>query len=190
HTAVLSRNGRPMEVQIRTREMHQFAEYGIAAHWRYKEQTKHDRNFEDKIAWLRQLMEWRQDVTDASEFIDSMKTDVFNDRVYVFTPQGEVIDLPAGSTPIDFAYAIHTELGHRCRGANVDGRLVPLDYKLSNGEQVTVIAAKRGGPTRDWLNPNLEYVATQRARSKIRGWLRKQNRDENIRQGKQMLDKE
>ncbi|MEZ4659256.1 MAG: GTP diphosphokinase [Caldilineaceae bacterium] len=190
HTAVLGRNGHPMEVQIRTREMHQFAEYGIAAHWRYKEQTKHDRNFEEKIAWLRQLMEWRQDVTDASEFVDGMKTDVFNDRVYVFTPQGEVIDLPAGSTPIDFAYAIHTELGHRCRGANVDGRLVPLDYKLSNGEQVTVIAAKRGGPTRDWLNPNLEYVATQRARSKIRAWLRKQNRDENIKQGKQMLDKE
>jgi len=190
HTAVLSRNGRPMEVQIRTHAMHHIAEYGIAAHWRYKEQTRHDRHFEDKIAWLRQLMEWRQEVTDASEFVDGMKTDVFNDRVYVFTPQGEVIDLPTGSTPIDFAYAIHTELGHRCRGAKVDGRLVPLDYKLSNGEQVTVIAAKRGGPTRDWLNPNLEYVATQRARSKIRSWLRKQKRAENIQQGKQMLEKE
>ena len=129
-------------------------------------------------------MEWRQEVSDASEFVDSMKTDVFNDRVYVFTPQGEVIDLAAGSTPIDFAYAIHTDIGHRCRGAKVDGRIVPLDYKLKNSEQVEIISAKRGGPTRDWLNPNLEYVATQRARSKIRSWLRRQNREENIRQGK------
>ena len=191
HTAVLSRqNGRPMEVQIRTQEMHQIAEYGIAAHWRYKEQTRHDRQFENKIAWLRQLMEWRQDVTDPSEFVDSMKTDVFNDRVYVFTPQGEVIDLPTGSTPIDFAYAIHTELGHRVRGANVDGRLVSLDHKLKNGEQVLIVAAKRGGPTRDWLNPNLEYTATQRARSKIRNWLRRQGREDNIRRGKQLLEKE
>lgn len=191
HTAVLGRsNGRPMEVQIRTHEMHQVSEYGIAAHWRYKEQTKHDSRFEDNIAWLRQLMEWRQDVTDADEFVDSMKTDVFNDRVYVFTPEGDVIDLPADSTPIDFAYAIHTELGHRCRGANVDGKLVSLDHKLKNGEQVSVIAAKRGGPTRDWLNPNLEYVTTQRARSKIRAWLRKQDREDNIRQGRQVLDKE
>lgn len=190
HTAVVGPSGRPMEVQIRTVEMHQFAEYGIAAHWRYKEQTRHDQQFEEKIAWLRQLMEWRQDVSDASEFVDSMKTDVFKDRVYVFTPQGEVMDLAAGSTPIDFAYAIHTDIGHRCRGAKVDGRIVPLDYKLKNSEQVEIISAKRGGPTRDWLNPNLEYVATQRARSKIRSWLRKQNRDENIRQGKQVLDRE
>ena len=181
HTAVLSkRSGRPMEIQIRTREMHEVAERGIAAHWQYKEQRRHDARFQEKIAWLRQLMEWRQDVTDAAEFVDGMKTDVFHDRVYVFTPQGDVIDLPAGSTPIDFAYAIHTELGHRCRGANIKGRLVPLDYKLQNGDQVTIIAAKRGGPSRDWLNPNLEYVATQRARSKIRNWLRKQGRDENI----------
>ncbi|GIV76814.1 GTP diphosphokinase [Litorilinea aerophila] len=191
HTAVLSkRSGKPMEIQIRTREMHEIAEYGIAAHWQYKEQKKHDARFQEKIAWLRQLMEWRQEVTDAREFVDGMKTDVFNDRVYVFTPQGDVIDLPAGSTPIDFAYAIHTELGHRCRGANIRGRLVPLDYKLQNGDQVTIIAAKRGGPSRDWLNPNLEYVATQRARSKIRAWLRKQGREENIQRGRQMLEKE
>lgn len=191
HTAVLSkRNGRPMEVQIRTQEMHNIAEYGIAAHWQYKEQSKHDADFQRKVAWIRQLMEWRQDVTDADEFMNSMKTDVFKDRVFVFTPQGDVVDLPAGATPIDFAYAIHTELGHRCRGANVNGRLVPLDYKLKNGDQVMVIAAKRGGPSRDWLNPNLEYVTTQRARSKIRTWLRKQGRDENVQRGRQMLEKE
>ncbi|MCE7988845.1 MAG: bifunctional (p)ppGpp synthetase/guanosine-3',5'-bis(diphosphate) 3'-pyrophosphohydrolase [Caldilinea sp. CFX5] len=191
HTAVLSkRSGRPMEVQIRTHEMHQVAEYGIAAHWQYKEQAKHDADFQRKVAWIRQLMEWRQEVTDADEFMDSMKTDVFKDRVFVFTPQGDVVDLPAGATPIDFAYAIHTELGNRCRGANVNGRLVPLDYKLKNGDQVVVIAAKRGGPSRDWLNPDLEYVATQRARSKIRTWLRKQGREENVQRGKQMLEKE
>ncbi|MCB0132498.1 MAG: bifunctional (p)ppGpp synthetase/guanosine-3',5'-bis(diphosphate) 3'-pyrophosphohydrolase, partial [Caldilineaceae bacterium] len=191
HTAVLSkRSGRPMEIQIRTREMHEVAERGIAAHWQYKEQSVHDESFNEKIAWLRQLMEWRQDVTDATEFVDGMKTDVFHDRVYVFTPQGDVIDLPAGATTIDFAYAIHTELGHRCRGANVNGKLVPLDYKLHNGDQVSVISAKRGGPSRDWLNPNLEYVATQRARSKIRTWLRKQNRDDNIQRGRHLLEKE
>jgi GTP diphosphokinase / guanosine-3',5'-bis(diphosphate) 3'-diphosphatase len=190
HTAVLSKGGRPMEIQIRTREMHDIAERGVAAHWQYKEQRKHDESFHEKIKWLRQLMEWRQDVTDATEFVAGMKTDVFNERVYVFTPQGDVIDLPAGSTPIDFAYAIHTELGDRCRGANIRGRLAPLDYKLQNGDQVTIIAAKRGGPSRDWLNPNLEYVATQRARSKIRSWLRKQGRDENIQRGRQMLEKE
>jgi GTP pyrophosphokinase len=191
HTAVLGkRNGRPMEIQIRTREMHEVAERGIAAHWQYKEQRHHDERFQEKIAWLRQLMEWRQDVNDAAEFVDGMKTDVFHDRVYVFTPQGDVIDLPAGATPIDFAYAIHTELGNRCRGASIKGRLVPLDYKLQNGDQVRIIAAKRGGPSRDWLNPNLEYVATQRARSKIRNWLRKQGREENIQRGRQMLEKE
>ena len=127
---------------------------------------------------------------DTDEFVDSMKTDVFSDRVLVFTPDADIIELPAGSTPIDFAYAIHTELGHRCRGANVNGRLVPLDHKLKNGDQVSVITAKRGGPSRDWLNPDLEYVATQRARSKIRGWLRKQERDENILRGRQALEKE
>ncbi|MEZ4870335.1 MAG: bifunctional (p)ppGpp synthetase/guanosine-3',5'-bis(diphosphate) 3'-pyrophosphohydrolase [Caldilineaceae bacterium] len=191
HTAVLSRrSGRPMEVQIRTKEMHRVAEYGIAAHWQYKEQSKHDADFQRKVAWIRQLMEWRQEVTDADEFMNSMKTDVFKDRVFVFTPQGDVVDLPAGSTPIDFAYSIHTELGHRCRGANVNGRLVPLDYKLKNGDQVAVISAKRGGPSRDWLNPNLEYVASQRARSKIRTWLRKQGREENMQRGRQMLEKE
>jgi guanosine-3',5'-bis(diphosphate) 3'-pyrophosphohydrolase len=129
-------------------------------------------------------------LSDSDEFVDGMKTDVFSDRVLVFTPNADIIELPAGSTPIDFAYAIHTELGHRCRGANVNGKLVPLDYKLHNGDQVAVITASRGGPSRDWLNPDLEFVVTQRARSKIRAWLRRQNRDVNILRGRQALDKE
>jgi RelA/SpoT family (p)ppGpp synthetase len=190
HTAVVGPNGKPMEVQIRTREMHHFAEFGIAAHWRYKEQSKPSHYLDNKIAWIRQLMDWRQDVTDAQEFVSGMKTDVFQDRVYVFTPRGDVIDLPTGATPIDFAYHVHTELGDRCRGAKVNGKLVPLDYQLRNGDQVEVVSAKRGGPSRDWLNPNLGYVATQRARGKIRAWFRKQAREENVVQGRQILEKE
>ncbi|MEZ4637014.1 MAG: GTP diphosphokinase [Caldilineaceae bacterium] len=190
HTAVVGPAGKPMEVQIRTKEMHHVAEYGIAAHWRYKEQMRPNQALDNKIAWIRQLMEWRQDVTDAQEFVSGMKTDVFQDRVYVFTPRGDVIDLPTGATPIDFAYHVHTELGHRCRGAKVNGKLVPLDYQLHNGDQVEVVTAKRGGPSRDWINPNLGYVATQRARSKIRTWFRRQDRDENIVQGRQILEKE
>ena len=190
HTAVVGSNGRPMEVQIRTHEMHQLAEFGIAAHWRYKEGKQPNQYLDNKIAWIRQLMEWRQDVTDAQEFISGMKTDVFQDRVYVFTPRGDVIDLPRSSTSIDFAYRVHTELGHRCRGAKVNGRLVPLDFQLQNGDQVEVISAKRGGPSRDWINPNMGYVATTRARGKIRTWFRKQARDENIVSGRQILEKE
>ena len=195
HTSVLShRSGRPMEIQIRTREMHREAEFGIAAHWQYKEQSSADQYMHNKVSmmrhWMRQVMEWRNEVTDAEEFVAGMKTDMFNEHVFVFTPRGDIIDLPKGSTPIDFAYAIHTELGHRCRGASVNGKLVPLDYQLQNSDQVEVISAKRGGPSRDWLNPSLEYVATQRARSKIRAWLRKQNRDENISRGRQILERE
>ncbi|MDE0631956.1 MAG: bifunctional (p)ppGpp synthetase/guanosine-3',5'-bis(diphosphate) 3'-pyrophosphohydrolase [Caldilineaceae bacterium] len=190
HTAVVGSNGKPMEVQIRTHEMHQVAEFGIAAHWRYKEDRQANQYLDNKIAWIRQLMEWRQDVTDAQEFVSGMKTDVFQDRVYVFTPRGDVIDLPHSSTPIDFAYRVHTELGHRCRGAKVNGRLVPLDFQLHNGDQVEVISAKRGGPSRDWINPNMGYVATTRARGKIRTWFRKQAREENIAQGRQILEKD
>ncbi len=195
HTSVLShRSGRPMEIQIRTRAMHREAEFGIAAHWQYKEQTGSDQYMTNKITvmrhWMRQVMEWRNEVTDAEEFINGVKTDMFNEHVFVFTPRGDIVDLPAGSTPIDFAYAIHTELGHRCRGASVNGKLVPLDYKLQNSDQVEIISARKGGPSRDWLNPNLEYVATQRARSKIRAWLRKQDRDENITRGRQILERE
>lgn len=190
HTAVVASNGKPMEVQIRTHEMHQVAEFGIAAHWRYKEDRQANQYLDNKIAWIRQLMEWRQDVTDAREFVSGMKTDVFQDRVYVFTPRGDVIDLPRNSTPIDFAYRVHTELGHRCRGAKINGRLVPLDFQLQNGDQVEVISAKRGGPSRDWINPNMGYVATTRARGKIRTWFRKQARGENIAQGRQILEKD
>ncbi len=191
HTAVrIKKDGRPVEIQIRTGEMHDMAELGIAAHWQYKEQTRHSEDVQKKIAYLRKLMSEPLSMSDSDEFVDGMKTDVFSDRVLVFTPNADIVELPAGSTPIDFAYNIHTELGHRCRGANVNGKLVPLDYKLQNGDQVSIIAASRGGPSRDWLNPDLEFVATQRARSKIRTWLRRQNRDENILRGRQALDKE
>lgn len=191
HTGVrIKKDGRPVEIQIRTREMHETAELGIAAHWQYKEQATHSKDVQEKIAYLRRLMQEPLAADDSDEFVDSMKTDVFSDQVLVFTPNADIVDLPAGSTPIDFAYAIHTELGHRCRGANVNGRLMPLDYKLHNGDQVAIIAAKRGGPSRDWLNPDLEFLATQRARSKVRSWLRKQDRGENIQRGRQALEKE
>ncbi|NLD71971.1 MAG: bifunctional (p)ppGpp synthetase/guanosine-3',5'-bis(diphosphate) 3'-pyrophosphohydrolase [Chloroflexi bacterium] len=190
HTAVVSLEGKALEIQIRTEEMHQIAEYGIAAHWRYKEGMRRDRSLEDKVAWLRQATEWREDVQDAGQFVDVMKHDVFAERVYVFTPKGEIVDLPKGSTPVDFAYQIHSEIGHRCRGARVDGRLVPLDYQLKNGEQVEILTAKQGGPSRDWLNPHLHYVATQRARQKIRQWFRRQLREQNIVSGREILDRE
>jgi len=190
HTAVVGPERKPLEVQIRTEEMHQIAEYGVAAHWRYKENMRRDRRLEEKIAWVRQQMEWRRELTDPQEFVDSLKTDVFQDQVYVFTPKTDIIDLPAGATPIDFAYRIHTEVGHRCRGAKVDGRLVALDYTLKTGEQVEIITAKRGGPSRDWLNPHLGYVRTSRARSKIRQWFRRQDRDLNITQGREVLERE
>jgi GTP pyrophosphokinase len=190
HTAVLYDDGRQLEIQIRTPEMDHNAELGIAAHWRYKEGAPRDEAFEKKILWFRSLMEWKQDVEDASEFVDSLKTDVFQDRVYVFTPKGDIYDLPAGSTPIDFAYHIHTDIGHRCRGAKVNGKLVPLDYSLKTGEQVEILTTKRGGPSRDWLNSNLGLVKTQRAKAKIRYWFKKQAREQNIAQGRDMLDRE
>jgi RelA/SpoT family (p)ppGpp synthetase len=190
HTGVVGPGGRNLEVQIRTYEMHRSAELGIAAHWRYKEQTKRDVEFENRLAWLRSLMDWGKDVKDATEFVDSMQADVFSDRVYVFTPQGDLKDLPSGSTPIDFAYAVHTEVGHRCRGARVNGKLVPLDYHLSNGEQVEIITSKRGGPSRDWMNPSLGQTATGRARNKIRQWFRKQSREENVQEGLEILIRE
>jgi GTP pyrophosphokinase len=190
HTAVLYDDGKPLEVQIRTPEMDENAEFGIAAHWKYKEKGPHDEKYEQRINWLKKLMEWRQDVEDANEFVDGMKTDVFQDRVYVFTPRGDIIDLPAGSTPIDFAYHVHTEIGNRCRGAKINGKLVNLEYTLKTGDQVEILAAKQGGPSRDWLNSNLGLVKTQRARSKIRSWFKHQNREQNLIQGKDILEKE
>jgi GTP pyrophosphokinase len=190
HTAVLYDDGKTVEIQIRTPEMNQGAEYGIAAHWRYKEGSQRDEDYERRIAWLRSLMEWRKDVEDAEEFVDSMKTDVFEDRVYVFTPRGDIIDLPVDSTPIDFAYHVHTDIGHRCRGAKINGKLVSLDNKLQTGDKVEILTAKRGGPSRDWLNPHLGMVKTQRARSKIRQWFKRQAREQNAIQGKALLEKE
>jgi GTP pyrophosphokinase len=190
HTAVLYDDGRNLEVQIRTPEMHQNAEFGIAAHWRYKEGAPRDDEYERRILWFRSLMEWRQDVVDAGEFVDGLRSDVFEDRVYVFTPKGDIIDLPAGSTPIDFAYHVHTDIGHRCRGAKVNAKLVSLDYVLQTGEKIEILTSKRGGPSRDWLNPNLGMVKTQRARAKIRHWFKRQAREQNITQGKEMLERE
>lgn len=190
HTAVIYDDGKPLEVQIRTSEMHQNAEYGIAAHWRYKEGRKRDDEFEQRVNWLRRLMDWRKDVDDAQEFIEGMKTDVFQDRVYIFTPRGDIIDLPSGSTAIDFAYHVHTEIGHRCRGAKINGKLVTLDYKLKTGDQVEILTAKQGGPSRDWLNTNLGLVNTQRGRAKIKQWFKKQDREQNLSQGKLQIDRE
>ena len=190
HTAVVGDDGRPLEVQIRTREMHESAELGIAAHWHYKEGGRRDPKYEEKIKWFRSLMDWRQEVSDAREFMDSLRSDVFQDRVYAFTPKGKLIDLPAGSTPIDFAYYVHTGVGDRCRGARVNGKLVALDYQLQTGDQVEILTAKRGGPSRDWINPNLGYTKTQRARAKIKQWFKKQDRAANIAQGREILERE
>jgi RelA/SpoT family (p)ppGpp synthetase len=190
HTAVVGPQGKTVEAQIRTREMHRRAELGIASHWRYKEGVRRDAAFENKVAWLRSLMDWRTDVEDAREFVDTIKSDLLDDRVYVFSPKGKVLDLPAGSTPIDFAYYIHTEVGHRCRGARVNGQLVPLTFKLRNGDQVEIITAKRGGPSRDWLRPDLGYVRSARSKQKIRRWFRQQNREENIAFGREQLRRE
>ena len=191
HTAVIYDDKRPLEVQIRTMEMHQNAEYGIASHWRYKEGGKtSNKVYEERINWLRSMMEWRSEVNDAQEFVEGMKTDVFQDRVYIFTPRGDIIDLSAGSTPIDFAYHVHTDIGHRCRGARINGKLVPLHQELKTGDQVEVLTAKRGGPSRDWLNPNLGLVKTQRARSKIKTWFKKQEDEQNLAQGRAALEHE
>lgn len=190
HTAVVYADGKTLEVQIRTPEMHESAEYGIAAHWRYKEGVQRDEAYEKHIKWLRSLMEWRQDLSDASEFVNAMKHDFFEDRVYAFTPRGDIIDLPMGATPIDFAYYVHTTIGDRCRGAKVNGKLMGLDYRLKTGDQVEILTAKRGGPSRDWLNPDLALVRSHRAIQKIRQWFRRQDRVQLITQGRELLEKE
>ncbi|MFA7097685.1 MAG: GTP diphosphokinase [Gammaproteobacteria bacterium] len=190
HTAVIGPQGKTVEVQIRTHEMHQHAEFGVAAHWRYKEGARYDAGFEQKIAWMRQLLEWKEEESDARDFIDRFKAEVFEDRVYVLTPRGQVVDLPQGATPLDFAYYIHTDVGHRCRGAKVNGSIVPLTYELKSGEQVEILTARNGGPSRDWLNPHLGYLKTSRARSKARQWFKLQDYEKNISAGRAALDRE
>ncbi|HSD61829.1 MAG TPA: bifunctional (p)ppGpp synthetase/guanosine-3',5'-bis(diphosphate) 3'-pyrophosphohydrolase [Burkholderiales bacterium] len=190
HTAVVGPEGKALEVQIRTHEMHQQAELGFAAHWRYKEGARHDPRYDEKIAWLRQILDWKEDVVDAEELAEQFKTALFEDAVYVFTPQGKVIDLPRGSTPIDFAYHVHTDLGHRCRGAKVDGAIVPLNYQLKNAQRVEIIATKQGGPSRDWVNPAHGFLKSPRARTKVRQWFKSQEHDAALAQGRAMLEQE
>jgi GTP pyrophosphokinase len=190
HTAVVGPRNLALEVQIRTFEMHQHSELGVAAHWRYKEGGKSDAKFDEKIAWLRQILEWKEDVSDSGDMVEQFKSELFQDQVYVLTPQGKVIDLPKGSTPVDFAYILHTDLGHRTRGAKVDGKMVPLNFKLQNGQRVEILAAKQGNPSRDWLNPALGYLQSTRARAKVKHWFKHQNLEENIAQGRTQLDRE
>jgi len=193
HTAVIGPGGRTLEVQIRTAEMHRHAEFGVAAHWRYKEAgaaTKAQGRFEDKIAWLRQLLAWRDEVTDGSKWAEKTRQAALDDTVYVVTPQGKVVDLPAGSTPVDFAYALHSDLGHRCRGAKVDGQIVPLETPLKSGQRVEITAAKSGGPSRDWLSAERGFVRSPRARQKIRQWFNSQALSETVAAGRAAVEKE
>ena len=194
HTAVIGPEGKPLEAQIRTFDMHQHSEYGVAAHWRYKEGAqkgiRRDPAFEDRIAWLRQVLDWKDAVADASEWLAAFKSSVFTDTIYVLTPQGKVIDLPRGATPVDFAYAVHTSLGHRCRGARVDGVMVPLNHALDNGQRVEIVAAKLGGPSRDWLNPELGYAHSHRARAKVRQWFKAQQHEETLARGRAIVERE
>src|SRR5437899_5843494 len=186
HTTVITHTGEPIEIQIRTQEMHRVAEFGVAAHWTYKEGGK-DASFDQKLSWLRSLLEWQNEIGDSESFLDTVKVDLFQDEVYVFTPKGDVLNLPADSTPVDFAYRIHTEVGHRCIGAKVNGRMVPLDYELQNGEIVEILTSKGpDGPMRDWLNS----VKSRSAKERIRKWFKSQRREENVAKGRDLLDKE
>lgn len=191
HTAVIADDNRALEVQIRTHDMHQDAEYGIAAHWKYKEKgQRFDAAYEKRINYMRRIAEQAQEEDDPHSAIQAVKEDITDERIYVFTPKNDIIDLPAGSTPIDFAYHIHTDIGNRCRGARIGGRQVGLDYRLQTGDRVEIITANRGGPSLDWLNEDLGYVKTHRARQKIRQWFRKQDREKNIANGREALERE
>jgi guanosine-3',5'-bis(diphosphate) 3'-pyrophosphohydrolase len=190
HTTVLSMGGTPLEIQIRTFDMHRLADYGVAAHWRYKETSKQDKRFEERVTWLRQLIDWQTEL-DSEQFLESVKTDIFIDQVFVYTPKGEIKALPRGATPLDFAYLVHTELGHRCIGAKVNGRMVQLNHTLKNGDIVEIMSTKvERGPSLDWLNADIGYVKTSHAREKIRQWFKKQERTQNIERGKQLLERE
>ena len=192
HTAVVGPDGRALEVQIRTHEMHRHAELGVAAHWRYKEgaATAKGEAFDDKIAWLRQILAWKDEIVDSADWVDKFKRAALDETVYVLTPQGRVIDLPRGATPIDFAYHLHSDLGHRCRGARIDGHMVPLNTPLKNGERVDIVTAKSGGPSRDWLNPHLGFLQSSRARTKVRQYFKGLQLEETIAQGRAILEKE
>jgi GTP pyrophosphokinase len=189
HTAVVGPDEKVLEVQIRSYEMHQHCEYGVAAHWRYKEGVSADAGFDERIAWLRQILDWKDGLSDVADLAEHFRTGLFEDSVFVLTPQGRVIDLPKGATPVDFAYHVHSDVGHRCRGARVDGEMVPLDYALSNGEVVEIITAKSGGPSRDWLNTELGFLHSSRAKAKVRQWFNNQNLDVAIAQGRQVAEK-
>ncbi|MCW9005369.1 MAG: GTP diphosphokinase [Gammaproteobacteria bacterium] len=188
HTAVYGSRGKALEVQIRTKDMHQFAEFGVAAHWRYKEGSASDASLERSISSLRKLLD--PDETQDEELLDSFKSELFSDRVFVLTPDGKVMDLPQGATPLDFAYAVHTEIGHRCRGAKINGRIVQLTYELKNGQQVEILTTNKAEPSRDWMNPNLGYLKSSRARSKVRSWFKHQDFEQNLSDGKASFDRE
>ncbi|MEX0430162.1 GTP diphosphokinase [Spiribacter insolitus] len=190
HTAVVGDGGRPVEIQIRTREMHEQAELGIAAHWRYKEGRGEDPDFDARVAWLRKLLESPPDSEADDDLIDRFRAEVFEDRVYVITPKGDVVDLPRGTTPLDFAYTVHSEIGNHCRGARVNGRMVTLTRPLQNGDQVEILTSRNARPSRDWLNPALGYLSSPRARAKVRAWFRQQNQDKTVELGRELLDRE
>ena len=190
HTAVTGPRQLTLEVQIRTHDMHHDSELGVAAHWRYKENKKSDAVFDDKLSWLRQILAWKAELADSGNLQEQFRNELLQDRVYVFTPQGKVMDLPKGATPVDFAYSLHTDIGHRTRGAKVDGNIVPLKYKLQNGQRVEILTAKQGTPSRDWLSPQQGYLKSARARAKVRHWFKTQNLDDSIAQGRLLLDRE
>lgn len=191
HTVVLGPEGKTVEIQIRTKQMHDDAELGVAAHWKYKEGASAGRSgYDEKITWLRKLLAWQEEMSDSGEMLDELRSQVFDDRVYAFTPKGDVVDLPSGATPLDFAYHIHSEVGHRCIGAKVEGRIVPFTYHLNMGDQVEIITQKEPNPSRDWLNPSLGFVTSGRARAKINAWFRKQAREKNVEAGKEIMDAE
>ncbi|GAA0342214.1 GTP diphosphokinase [Bowmanella denitrificans] len=191
HTVVVGPQGKAVEIQIRTQQMHQDAELGVAAHWKYKEGAPGGRSgYEEKINWLRKILQWQEEMAESGDLVEELRSQVFDDRVYVFTPKGDVVDLPLGSTPLDFAYYIHSNVGHRCIGAKVFGRIVPFTYQLQTGDQVEILTGKQSNPSRDWMNPHLGYVHSSRARAKIHTWFKKLDRDKNLQAGKETLEKE
>lgn len=190
HTAVVAHDGRSLEVQIRTHEMHRHSELGVAAHWRYKEGSGHGAEYDEKIALLRSLLSWRDEIADSADWVEQVRRASLNDTLYLLTPQGRVIDLPQGATPVDFAYRLHTDLGHHCRGAKVEGHLVPLNTRLENGQTVEIVAAKEGGPSRDWLNAPLGYVATSRARNKIKQYFSQLEENDLLARGRSFVNRE